>query len=1017
MSLRDAVPSQDAVSRRDARRSRTAVRPRAALSRLVAVRSRAAGTRRAAIGRRGWRVAVAGVAAAALGAGLLTATPAQAGWADPMDHVDVFIGTQDNHAADTTESAYGDTTPGATTPFGMVNFNPNTYNSAGGSHTNQGGYEYDADQIRGLSLNRVSGTGCAGRNGAEDFPIYPYAGALSGGLLPTSPGADVKSYYTPFSHGNESASPGAYQVTLDNGIDAQLTATTRTADGRFRFPSDAKSGTLVFDAAGSINGTEGTTVSVVDDHTLQGTTTVQATCKQGITYTAHFFATFSQPFASSGTWQGGTVSHRRTAQTSDAHGAGAFVSFAPGSTVDVRIGLSYVSLAGAKRNERAEARRAFPALRAQARNAWRHALGRVRVRPSSRDASAQLETFYTALYHTMQEPSIVDDVDGRYAGYDGATHRVRRGHHEYGTYSGWDIYRDEVQLIALLFPDRASDMNQSITDLATQVGWYNWPMLSAGQNKMAGDSLDIALASMDAFGATDYDRRAAQRSMVESQTLTADGVSRANHRAGFQQYATLGFLPDNADAAWPTSTTLEYALDDFAIAQMSARLGDEKAANAFMVRAQSWQHVFDPETNAITPRSKNGFDSDYDLSTAGSQFSEASGRQYGYLVPQNVAGLVAKKGGRQAVEKELDTFFSNLEPGSDNANPGHDSPYAYLSNEIDSQDPELYDWIGRPDRTAEVNQDIRNALWTNNEPDGLYGNDDLGALSAWYVWSSIGLFPAIYGRAELVVSGPAFRSVRIERSGPAHRTYTIDAPRQSTAAKYVTGMTVDGHDRSATWLPPAFARDGGHVRFTMSTAPNDWGTAPGDAPPSFGAGSNARNNVSASPAGHGVLGGFDASHNSYPAEQLPAPGSTVRLPGSAVGYRWPDAAAGSPDNWIPHGQTIAMHGVRAARLSFLGAATNGPATGSAVVNYADGTHQTVQVALDDWTTPTLPSGTDTAVVTTTHRNNANGSADDTTAYVWGTAPVDLAGKAVESVTLPASTDRGIMHVFALGTAP
>ncbi|MGQ4516948.1 GH92 family glycosyl hydrolase [Streptomyces sp. DW26H14] len=989
--------------------------------------------------RRPWRAAVASLALALVGGAGLAAPPAvAASWnGDPTASVNAFIGTQDNASANTTESAYGDTSPGATTPFGMVNFNPNTYNTKGGSGTNQGGYEYDADQIRGFSMNRVSGTGCAGHNGAEDFPILPYAGGLPGGVLPSSPATDIKPYYAGFDHADESATPGAYQVALANGVKSELTATARSADGRFTFPKGAASGTLLFDAAGSLNGSSDTSVSVVGDDVVEGTTTVQATCKLGVSYTAHFYAHFSEPFATAGTWQGADMApvsglgagSRATATSTASHGAGAFVGFAPGSSVVATIGLSYVSVDNARQNMTAETGgKSFDALRSAAHDTWRDTLDQVRVRSSQRSGparDAQLETFYTALYHTMQEPSVFDDVNGQYEGYDKKPHTVRKGHHAYATYSGWDVYRDEVQLIALLFPDRASDINQSITDMAQQVGWYNWPMLNAGQNKMDGDSLNSVVASMDAFGATDYDRAGALASMESSQRLVpkdaqgapAGGIPATNHRGGFYQYAGLGFVPESNGTQWPTSASLEYAVDDFGIAQLAGRLHDTSAYGTFMQRAQSWQDLFDPGRNALTPRGKTGFDRGLDLDVNTGQFSEASGSQYGWMVPQNVAGLIARKGGAAQAEAQLDRFFSNLAPGSTTFNPGSNSPYAYMSNEIDSQDPELYNWLGRPDRTADVNQEIRDALWTRNTPDGLYGNDDLGALSAWYVWSSVGLFPAVYGRSELAVSGPAFSSVKITSSGAGHRSYTIDAPGQSTDAKYVTGLRVNGRSTSANWLPESFAQHGGTLSFSMGTKPNSWGTRAGDVPPSFSDGSDAYNNVGATPAGEGNLGSFDVSDNTFQSGLLPKPGASVALPGTDVTYTWPDTPAGAPDNWIPHGQTIDLHGVHAGQISFLGAATNGPATGFASVNYTDGTHQVVPVGLDDWTTPRLPAGANIPVVTTAHRDNANGSQDNTTATIYGTKPAALDGwKAVASVTLPKVTDTGVEHIFAVGTS-
>jgi predicted alpha-1,2-mannosidase len=964
---------------------------------------------------------------------IIVGAQAAAATGDPTSMVNEFIGTQDNAVHNTTESAYGDTSPGATTPFGMVNLNPTTFNTAGGGNTNQGGYEYDANELRSFSLNRVSGTGCANRNGAEDFPVMPYSGPLTDGALPTSPATDVTPYYEPFTHTSETASPGYYAVTTNDGIRSELTATTRTGDGRFTFPRDTQSDTLVFDVAGSLNGSENSSVELLGDNVIEGSTTVQATCKQGVVdnYTAYFYARFATPFATAGTWQGSTVtpiqqpdaSTDATATSTAANGAGAYVTFQPGASVLVNIGLSYVSIAGAEQNLHTETDgRSFDQLTAAAHSAWSGALGQVRVTGGTAD---RLTTFYTALYHTMLHPNVLDDANGQYIGYDKQLHTVRKGHHEYATYSGWDIYRDEAQLIALLFPGRASDMAQSITDLATQAGLFNWPMLNVGQNKLNGDSLDSVLASLDAFGATGYDRTTALHALTAAQTLqpngtpgSTNGVSALNHRQAAYQYTGLGFLTSGSSGAdSPTSATLEYAVDDFGIAQLAQRLGDTADYDTFMARAQSWQNLFDPAENSLNARAKTGFDHTDSLANDNDgQFAEGSGLQYAWLVPQNIAGLVAKKGGATKAEAELDTFFSNFAPGSTNINPGHNSPFAYMSNEIDSEVPEVYNWIGRPDRTADVNQQIRNALWTNNNPDGLLGNDDLGALSAWYVWSAIGVFPAVYGRSELVVSGPTFTSVRI--TSDSGRRYTFQAPAASAARRYVTGMRVNGRATSDNWLPESFAQHGGTVDFTMSAKPGTWGTSPADAPPSFGQGTLAYDNIGVTPPGQGGLGSFDASNNTFQSvAPIPAPGATVTFPDSAVTYTWPSAAPGTPDNWLPHGQVIAMGDRHLAQISFLGAATNGPATGYASVDYTDGTHQVVPVALDDWTTPKLPAGTDTAVITVPHRNNNAGGQDNTAAMVWGTKPQPLdAWKTVASVTLPKVTDAGIMHVFAIGSA-
>jgi predicted alpha-1,2-mannosidase len=927
---------------------------------------------------------------------------------DPTALVNPFIGTQVGSNAQT-ETPYGDTSPGATLPFGMVQFNPTTYDTKGGSNTNMGGYEYDADQLKGFSMNRVSGTGCAGRYGAEDFPILPYTGALTDGSLTVSPKDDVKAFYSDFSHDGESASPGRYSVTLSDGIKADLTATTRAGVGRFTFPTSGDSQTLVFDAAGSVNGSEGSTVTV-DGNTISGSTHVQATCKQGAYYDAYFWASFDTTPTASGVWQDSTVTAGGTSGTSpNANGTGAYVAFAPGDTVTVTVGLSYVSVAGAKQNAQTEVGdKSWDQVADAAHDTWKTALNRIAVGGGDK---AQLTTFYTAMYHSLLHPNVTEDVDGQYAGYDGTVHTLASGQkHEYATYSGWDIYRDEAQLIGLVFPNRASDINESILHLAQQAGWYNWPMLAAAQNKMNGDSLDIVMAELDAFGGTNYDRAAALKSMVDAQSLPASSSKREN---AFQD-AALGFIAENSGGSDHTSDTLEYALDDFAIAQLAKEEGDTDAYTLFSQRAQAWQNVYFPGNNAVTPRSKNGFDTGFDLDGSGkNEFIEASGTQYGWLVPQNVASLVAKKGGDLRFGADLDKFFTQL-------NAGNSSAYAYLSNEVSDQTPWLYNWIGEPNKTQDVVQQARAELWSDNTPTGIAGNDDLGATSAWYVWSSLGMFPALYGRSELIVNGPSFPAVTITSDNG--RTYSIAAPGASSTNRYVTAMSLDGTDRSANWLPESFAKNGGTLSFTMSSTPGTWGTSTKDVPPSFSDGQDAYNNVGISDDGTDSTASFDASNNSFSAQALKdagaTPGSTLSLTGAGSGieFTWPDVASGQADNWIPAGQNIDLGGKWYSKISFLGTATNGPSTGYAAVNYTDGTHQVVNVSFSDWTSGGGPRG-EVPVLATAHRNSQSGKADTSKATVYASTPAVLdSAKKVASVTLPRVTTAGIMHIFAVGTA-
>ncbi|MFD7436108.1 GH92 family glycosyl hydrolase [Streptomyces sp. NPDC059861] len=947
------------------------------------------------------------LAAAALALSSLAVVPPVAHGAEAaspisaFDAVDPFIGTRLDASQNKGNSAYGNTWPGATVPFGMVQSSPVTYRTS--DRDQKGGYEYTADKLRGFGMTRLSGTGCEGRFSGFDFPLLPYTGALPDGALPTSPASDITDYYLGFDHAREEAEPGYYSVTTDNDVTTELTASTRTAVSTFDFP-EADSSTLILDVAGSNNRVFGSEVTVKNGNTVEGWVEAASICDEGGRYRAYFSATFDKPIRSYGTWEGGDVTPgSATARAAEAkHGAGAYLVFDKGAKVTSKVGLSYVGIAGATENAAHEvsSRDDFDDVREDAEDSWRDALDTVRVDGGTDEERTK---FYTALYHALLHPNTFDDVNGDYQGYDGKVHKVAEGRHHYVTYAGWDSYRSQAQLVALLFPKVGSDVNQSITDMVTQSGkWPNWPHLNQLQQKMSGDSLQSLLSSVDAFGSTDYDRRAALESMKATQTLPADRTLR---RHGYQ-YMSVGFIENRkADAA--TSKTLEYAVDDFGIAQLAKRLGDKAAYDRYMARAQNWQNVFDETSRHIRPRDRNGFDRGFNLGERGDQFEQATGWQYGWMVPHNVGTLIEKRGGQDISTTALDEHLSALDAGV------YNTRGAYLSNQPSFGAPYVYHWLRQPNKARDALRRASTQMY-DTTPSGLPGNDDLGSLSSWYVWANVGLYPAIPGTADLVVSGPRFDRVVID-SADSRRRIEIDADGAATKP-YVTGMKVDGRPTTRSWLGEDFAREGGDIRLTMSTRQGTWGARQSDVPPSYTDGSDARNNVGTTPDGAGNTGSLDVSDNSLSRERLAAAGAApgARIPHGDTGvtFTWPDTAPGRPDNWIPHGQRVDMGGVRATGVSFLGLATNGPSQGTAVVEYTDGSTQQVGVQFTDWTPGTNYQFGNTPLVTTVGRNRAAGGSDTVETKVFGTVPRLLdPSKRVASVVLPQSTDRGIMHVF------
>ena len=487
----------------------------------------------------------------------------------------------------------------------------------------------------------------------------------------------------------------------------------------------------------------------------------------------------------------------------------------------MRVGVSFVSADGARKNLAKESgQRSFADLAAAARASWNERLGRIAVTGGT---DAQRATFYTALYHSLLQPNTFSDVDGRYPGFDGRVHTAPTGHATYTNFSGWDTYRSQSQLVALIAPAEASDIAGSMTAFAEQGGsWDRWTVANGYTGVMVGDPYHAIVANSYAFGARDFDARKALLLMLRGATQPTQGYQ---ERPGLADYQRLGYVPTGAADVWgPAATTLEYTTADFAIADLARRLGDPATYTTFSERAQYWQNLYNPATGYLQQRNADGsFAPTFDPAS-GEGWVEGNGAQYTWMVPYDAEGLITAMGGRAAVVDRLDEFFTEL-------NAGPEEPYAFLGNEPTMQTPWLYDYAGVPAKAQDVTRRAMGELYNPTES-GLVGNDDLGQMSSWYVWAAMGMYPAVPGRAELVLSSPLFTSVTITRPGGV--TLTVKAPGASQGNRYVTGLTVDGAPSTRTFLPESFVTGGGTVEFALSGTPDPvWGTGPDDAPPSF----------------------------------------------------------------------------------------------------------------------------------------------------------------------------------------
>jgi predicted alpha-1,2-mannosidase len=764
--------------------------------------------------------------------------------ADLTSHVNPFAGTRPGPGT----FGGGHNFPGAALPFGMVQLSPDTTPAA----PHSGGYDHRDNHIRGFSLTHLSGAGCALYG---DFPFLPTTEPVDSS--PARPGGGLDGRFQPgFSHAEETGRPGFYGVRLNpvRGADigVALTATTRTGMARFEFPAGPRASVLI-DAGGSAQPNDFAAVEVDPGHReISGSASSGGFCGQRPRYRVYFAAVFDRRFAAYGTWTGdaldagGTVaadSQAPAANPRTTAQAGAYASFDTrgARVVGARVGISFVSVAGARANLAAESGGdGFAAIRRRARQRWNQALGRVRV---SGGPERLLGTFYTALYHAFLAPRTFSDVGGSYMGMDGRVHRAH-GYTQYADFSGWDVYRTQVPLLAMLVPARAAEMMRSLLAAAEQSGCLpRWSYANGQSMTMVGDSADPALSSAAAFGAGAFDRDAALEAMVRGATQPCRSANGEYlQRQGLAEYLALGYVPfdldtntrnansiyGDPDAVWGSAaTSLEYALDDFAIAQLAARLGDRPTYRAFMRRSANWRHLFNPASGMVEPRFADGrFPTPYD-NRGGGGFVEGNSVQYTWMAPQDPAGLIRRLGGPARAATRLDRFLRRLNAGAGGTHADH----ALLGNEPTLHTPWLYDWMRRPYRTQAA---VRRALLSlyDTSPDGYPGNDDLGTLSAWYVFGALGLYPEVPGVGALAIGSPLFERTEIRL--PHRRRALILAHGRGP---YVQSLRLDDRAYARPWTTYCALARGATLSFRLSRRPNRrWGASAAAAPPSFGPG-------------------------------------------------------------------------------------------------------------------------------------------------------------------------------------
>jgi predicted alpha-1,2-mannosidase len=766
--------------------------------------------------------------------------------------VNTFIGTQDE----------GNTFPGASAPFGMIQVSPTTDHYAG--------YRYSDKRIRGFGHSYVSGAGCWEQGG--QLSVLPVTGRIGpGGDFDTGkPGSfDYKKYGAEYSHEGEVGQAGYYKVQLTSygGITAEATALTRAAAERYTFAPGTASGHLLLNLgqANERHSVVGSEVKVVDDHTVEGKIVTNSFCG-GAKYTTWFRMVFDQPVAAHGIWddRGGWPGAVGPSQAGEARPHGVWLSFdlKNGRAVTALSAISHVDAEGARVNLRLEAMAggrplAFDAMKNKAQAAWQRELGSVRIEGGSIDDRT---VFYTALYHALLQPMTGNDADGRYRGYDNALHNAKEWtYYEY--FSLWDTYRAQNQLLALLRPQRARDIANSVLKIREQGGWLpRWGYANFETNVMTGDPVTPFLVDLWRFGALKGREREAYEALRQNAFGAPPFNVRPQGRSGNPSYLRQGFVQYDrtfmakgmdTDPHHGASATLEYALADSALAKMAWALGQEDDALSLSQRALNWKKVWDPAVvDTATglrgfPRPRlldgswfadvgSGFDPRGDHG-----FHEGTAWQYQWLVPQDIPGLAEAMGGQAQALRRLDLFFDydaiQADPGAVRKS-WVVGPYSYYSqfrynpnNEPDLHAPWMYTLMGQPWKTTTVLRAAETLF--GNGPSGVTGNDDLGTMSAWYLFSALGIYPDAPGSGRFLLHAPRFTRAEIDL--PQGRVLRIEAPEAKAGERrYVQSVSWANKPLSRVWLDWEQLQAGGTLGYRLAPQPETagWGTHAADLP-------------------------------------------------------------------------------------------------------------------------------------------------------------------------------------------
>ena len=709
---------------------------------------------------------------------------------DLTRYVNPFIGT----------GGHGHTFPGAIVPFGMVQLSPDTRLTGWDGCS---GYHYSDSRIYGFSHTHLSGTG-----------ISDYGDIL---LMPTINGIDYLlplNYASRFQHRNESASPGYYSVKLDDdNVFVELTATARVGMHRYTFPATTKAHVVLdLDHRDEVIDSS---FKIIDDTRIVGWRRSKAWAKDQIVY---FALEFSQPFTGSG-----SIFHGFNKEFTEFFGPDlkAYFTFdtRSGRPLLVKVGISSVDVEGAQQNLRAEINDwDFDKVKADAKAAWNRELNKIAVDGGT---NAQLTNFYTALYHAMTAPNLFMDVDGRYRGRDFKIHKAD-DFSNYTVFSLWDTFRAAHPLYNIIDQKRSRDFIRTFLVQYEQGGRLPvWELAANETDTMIGYHAVSVIADAAAKHIGGFDLNKVYEAMKHSAEL--------RQHSGLGAYIDQGFI-SMEDERESVSKVLEYAYDDWCIAEVARMLGKTADYERYNARAQSYKNVYDSSSGFMRPRSNGNWLEPFDPREVTFGFTEANSWQYTFFAPQDVSGLIALMGGRRQFAEKLDQLFAadSRTTGREQADiTGLIGQYAH-GNEPSHHMAYLYNYVGQPWKTQARVRQIMDQFY-KPDPDGLIGNEDCGQMSAWYVLSAAGFYPVTPGSTVYAIGSPLFPEVRFNLENG--KSFVVRGVGVSERNVYVQSATLNGRPYNKSFLMHRDLTAGGELVFRMGPRPNfRWGTGAGNEP-------------------------------------------------------------------------------------------------------------------------------------------------------------------------------------------